>query len=406
MARHVLRLTALGAKNLKAAGLHADGGGLYLRIASGTKGGKRWVFIYRRPKDRKRCEIGLGGTSGTAPVSLSDARQRAKAAGELLAKGLDPKEAKATRARVTTFGEVAARHIETMGASWRNPKHRAQWEMSLKDYAAALRGKPVDQIGTADVLEVLTPIWQTIPETASRVRGRIEAVLDAAKAQGLRSGENPAAWRGHLKGLLPARQKLARGHHGAMRWQDVPAFIVALRLRDGLASLALEFLIYTATRSGEVRGACWAEIDIGEGIWTIPAARMKAGKVHRVPLPVRALAILETVTPLRRDDDLIFPGQSIGRPLSDMTLAAVLKRMNVKGATPHGFRSAFRDWAGDTTPHPRELIEEALAHVVGNAVERAYRRSDALEKRRALMDDWAACLATAPVVEAVSAGVK
>jgi integrase len=254
---------------------------------------------------------------------------------------------------------------------------------------AAIWDLPVDEVATEAVLSVLQPLWQRAPETASRLRGRIEAVLDFAKAHGWRSGENPAAWRGHLALILPKRQKLTRGHLAAMDFDAVPDFIGKLRERKAMAALALEFLILTAARSGEVLGARWVEIDRDAKVWTVPAARMKAGREHRVPLSGRALAILETLA-AATTGDFVFPGQRHGRALSATSLEMVLRRMKIGGATVHGFRSAFRDWAGETTSFPREIAEAALAHVSGDATERAYRRGDALEKRRGLMEAWAA----------------
>ena len=241
---------------------------------------------------------------------------------------------------------------------------------------------------TRDVLKVLSPIWLTKSETASRLRGRIERVLDFAKVRGWRTGDNPALWRGHLKSILPARQRLARGHHAAMPYRDVPAFLQALQGKEALAARALEYLILTAARSGEVLGATWEEIDFDAAVWTVPAARMKAGREHRVPLSARAVAILKALHEVRISD-FIFPGQAKGRPLSGMAFEMLMRRMKADAFTPHGFRSAFRDWAGDATSFPREVAEQALAHRVGDATERAYRRADALEKRRRLMVAWA-----------------
>jgi integrase len=260
--------------------------------------------------------------------------------------------------------------------------------MTLQHYAAPLRCRPVDQINTADVLAVLKPLWLQKPETASRLRGRIEAVLDAAKAQGHRSGENPAAWRGHLAHLLPKRGKLTRGHHAAMNYCDVPEFIGRLHERDAIAALALEFCVLTATRSGEVLGARWSEIDFEGKVWTVPASRMKAAREHRIPLSDRALTIVKMLAEVKTGD-LVFPGQRSGKPLSGTAMEMVLRRMKIDSVTVHGFRSAFRDWAGNETHFPREVAEAALAHVIGDKAEQAYRRGDALEKRRALMEAWA-----------------
>lgn len=385
MARQIQRLNARKVETLTEPGMHADGGGLYLRISTGKNGGKRWVFLYRRRRDGKRCEMGLGGVLA---VSLIKAREKATAARAVLSEGRDPQGEGEGADGMPTFGELADRHIATMGQSWRNPKHRAQWEMTLREYAKPLRGKLVNEITTADVLAVLQPIWQTIPETASRVRGRIESVLDAAKVQGFRSGENPAAWRGHLKLILPARQKLTRGHHARMPIDDVPGFMARLRGRPAVAARCLEFAILTAARSGEVLGGRWDEIDVGSKVWTIPASRMKSAREHRIPLCERVLAILAEMQPLT-DGEHVFPGQRAGKPLSGMALEMVLQRMAIEGATVHGFRSCFGDWAGNRTSFVRELAEHALAHVIGDKAEQAYRRDDALERRRPLMEAWA-----------------
>lgn len=388
MARQIHRLSPVKVAKEAKPGFYADGGGLYLRITAGKNAGKRWVFLYRRPADGKRCEIGLGGASA---VSLATARKKAEGARALLADKKDPLTMRQAAARMPTFGELADQHIEAMGPSWQNPKHRAQWDMTLKVYAKPLRDKPVDQITTADVLEVLRPIWLKIPETASRVRGRIENVLDAAKVQGFRSGENPAAWRGHLKLILPARQKLTRGHHAAMAIDDLPGFLASLRARSAVAARCLEFAILTAARSSEALGARWSEIDLAGKVWTIPAARMKARREHRVPLSARALEILGEMVALRDDGNHVFPGQRANKPLSDMALLMLLRRMGYQAGmiTNHGFRSTFRDWAGNRTSYPRELAEHAIAHVIGDKAEQAYRRDDALERRRPMMQAWA-----------------
>jgi integrase len=386
MARHVHRLSARKVETLSAPGMHADGGGLYLRITAGKNAGKRWVFLYRRPSDAKRCEIGLGGY---AAVPLAKAREKAAAARACVDDDRDPLAEKNAENRMPTFGELADRHIAAMAPGWRNPKHIAQWEMTLRVYAKPLRCKLVSEITTADVLAVLQPIWKGIPETASRVRGRIENVLDAAKVQGFRSGENPAAWRGHLKLILPSRQQLTRGHHARMPIDDVPGFMARLRTREAVAARCLELAILTAVRSGEALGARWDEIDAAAKVWAIPASRMKSGREHRIPLCQRALAVLAEMQHLREGDH-VFPGQRRGKPLSNMALEMVLRRMEIEGATVHGFRSCFRDWAGNRTNYPRELAEHALAHVIGDKAEQAYRRDDALERRRPLMEAWAA----------------
>ena len=383
MALALNKLTARGVASITKPGRHGDGGGLYLVVDK--SGAKRWVFLFRR--DGTLREMGLGGLKS---VTLARARELAGEARANLQAGVDPIAAKNNAPVVVpTFGEEADDFIEAMKPQFRNEKHIAQWEMTLRDYAAPLRAKRVDQITTADVLEVLKPIWLSKPETASRLRGRIERVLDAAKARGHRSGENPALWRGHLDKLLPKRRKLSRGHHAAMPYEDVPAFVAELRQREAMAARALEFTILTAARSGETFGATWKEIDLEAALWVVPAKRMKAGREHRVPLTPRAVEMLTELAELGAEPDAyVFPGQKEGRPLSIMSMDMILRRMKVD-FTVHGFRSSFRDWAGEETSFPREVAEAALAHVVGDETERAYRRGDALEKRRRLMSAWA-----------------
>jgi integrase len=338
------------------------------------------VFLFRW--HGKPTEIGFGSARD---VTLARARERASQARAKLAEGISPKDARRP-SEGATFGECADRVIEAMRPSWRNRKHAAQWEMTLRDYAAPLRRLPVDKITTDDVLSVL-PLWNDRPETASRLRGRIERVLDAAKAQGLRSGENPARWRGHLDQLLPKRQRLTRGHHAAMPYAGLPAFMSDLRARQATAALALEFAVLTAARSGEVLGARWDEFDLDRALWTVPAQRMKAGREHRVPLSRRALHIVRALHD-NRDGDFVFAGQKEGKPLSMTGLEMVLRRM-INGVTVHGFRSAFRDWAAECTHFTNEVCEAALAHTIGNKVEAAYRRGDLFDKRRKLMEAWA-----------------
>ncbi|MCF8475858.1 MAG: integrase arm-type DNA-binding domain-containing protein [Pseudolabrys sp.] len=383
MARALHKLTARSVLALKEARRHSDGGGLYLSISK--DGRRRWIFLYRR--HGKLREMGLG--SGR-DVSLAEAREKAANARKQVAEGIDPVMER-RRGLVSTplFGEAADTFIAAMAPQFRNAKHIEQWRMTLKVYAAPLRGKPVDEISTEDVLEVLRPIWKSKNETASRLRGRIERVLDAAKAQGHRSGSNPAAWRGHLALLLPQRQKLQRGHHEAMSFNEVPTFTRQLRARDAMAARSLEFVVLTAARSGEALGATWGEIDFPTKVWTVPAHRMKAGREHRVPLSPRAVAILEELTKLSNEPgDHVFPSTKPGRPLSGMAMNMLLRRLKLD-VTVHGFRSSFRDWCGEESSYPREIAEVALAHVVGDLTERAYRRGDALEKRRLLMNAWA-----------------
>jgi integrase len=381
MARKINRLNARAAATISAPGRHADGGGLYLSISA--NGGRRWVFLYRWRGTT--IELGLGSARD---VTLAQARELAAENRALLARGTSPKDARKPQVSAA-FGECADGLIEAMRPSWRNAKHAAQWEMTLREYAAPLRHLPVQEITTTEVLSVLKPLWQTRPETASRVRGRIERVLDAAKAQGLRTGENPARWRGHLDQLLPKRQRLTRGHHAAMPYNEVPAFLCLLRMRTGTAARALEFAILTAARSGEVLGARIEEFDLTQRLWTVPAARMKAGREHRVPLSHRAVEILKALREVT-DEPFAFPGAKVGMPQSVMALEMVLRRMKVENVTVHGFRSSFRDWAAECTSFPNEVCEAALAHVIENKAEAAYRRGDLFEKRRKLLDAWAA----------------
>lgn len=395
MAKALNWLSARAVATTAKPGRHADGGGLYLQV--GKSGAKSWLFMFKR--DGRQREMGLGSL---ADVTLAQAREKAAEARRLRAEGKDPLDEKRASAAshggdapaVPTFGAFADAHVAEIEAGFSNSKHRAQWRMTLGDaYCALIRCKRVDEVTTDDVLGILRPIWLAKAETASRVRGRIEAVLDAAKATGLRSGDNPAQWRGHLAKLLPRRQKLARGHHKAAPYAAVPAIMERLAAVEGMGALALRLAVLTAARSGEVREATWSEIDLEAKVWTVPAKRMKARREHRVPLSPPAMATLGAVAPLRPADGggsaLVFPGTKKGSPLSVMAMTMVLRRLKVD-ATVHGFRSAFRDWAAEETDHPREVAEAALAHVVGDAVERAYRRGDALEKRRLLMGDWAA----------------
>ena len=388
------RLTATAVRNLREPGRHADGGNLYLSITQA--GARRWVFLYRM--NGKPREAGLGSAAEGSPLylTLAQARTRASAMRALIADGQDPLAAKRLEeaaAKPQTFGEVALSLIEGKKEGWRNAKHAAQWRSTLETYCKAIWAIPVAEVDTAAVLKCLTPIWGTKPETASRVRGRLESVLSAAKVRGLRSGDNPALWRGHLDQLLPRAKKLSRGHHAALPYQDVPTFLASLRERRGSAGLALEFAILTAARTGEVIGATWAEIDLEAKVWAIPANRMKAGRPHRVPLSDAALAVLERARDIRdtdAPDAFLFPGQRRGRPLSNMALEMTLRRMGIaEGATVHGFRSSFRDWCADAGI-AREVAEHCLAHVVASETERAYQRSDMLDRRRPVMAGWAA----------------
>jgi integrase len=387
------KLTARTVETAKA-GMHSDGSGLYLIVS--PSGGRRWVFIYRRGS--KRTELGLG----TVPdVTLASARDKAAAYRQLLLADVDPLEAKrAVKQEATpspTFGDTADQYVAEIEPQFRNPKHTAQWRMTLNEYCGLIRSKPIDKIETTEVMAVLKPIWLKVPETAYRLRGRIERVIDFAKVKGWRSGENPARWRGHLDKLLPKRPKLVRGHHAAIRFEDLPAFMTELRARKATAALALEFAILTAARSGEVLNAQWPEVDIDKAVWTVPAVRMKAGREHRVPLSAPALAILK---PLRdaRQGEAIFPGYDPDKPLSGMAMTMILRRMKREDITVHGFRSAFRDWTAECTEVSNEVCEAALAHVINNKAEAAYRRGDLFEKRRKLMDEWGGyCEGSQPV---------
>ena len=374
------KLTARKVATAKS-GKYSDGGNLYL-IVSDT-GARKWVLRYTWRGRAK--ELGLGSATS---VPLADAREKAADARRTIALGFNPIDVRKRDGGIPTFGKMADDVVDALSAGFRNEKHKAQWRSTLETYAAPLRSKPVDTIGTDDILAVLKPIWQKKAETASRVRGRIEKVLDAAKAKGFRDGENPARWRGHLDHLLPKPLKLTRGHHAAMSYENVPRFIGQLRKRDATAALALEFCILTAARSGEVLGMRWPEIDMDKNIWTAPAMRMKAGREHRVPLPPRAIVILKKLAKLKQGD-FVFEGQRRNKPLSGMAMQMMLRRMKIDDATVHGFRSSFRDWAGNVSHFPREITEMALSHVIGDKAEQAYRRSDALDKRRKLMEAWA-----------------
>lgn len=394
MARLTHRLTKRGVKAIadsKVPGDYRDGGsGLALQIARG--GSASWILVYRRGPGVRR-KMGLG----SCPlVSLDMARQKAAAARQLLLEGRDPlssrADEKARRLACPTFAAAAQRYIEVHKAGWKNEKHAAQWSATLATYAYPKFGNlPVSAVETAHVLEAVEPIWAAKPETASRLRGRIESILDYAKARKWRQGENPAAWKGHLALTLPARSKLRKVvHHAALPWRETTDFMSALRAQPGVGSLALQFAILTAARSGEVRGATWEEIDLEAKTWTIPADRMKAHREHRVPLTAPALEILRQMAVGRAPGELVFLGQRPGKPLSDMSLTAVLRRMNRGELTAHGFRSSFRDWCAEATSYPAEMAEMALAHAVSSKVEAAYRRGDMFEKRRRLMADWAA----------------
>jgi integrase len=340
-------------------------------------------------------------------ISLQEARERARKARQQLFDGLDPLETRRSeraraaleRAKAVTFEVATARYFDAHEAKWRNAKHRAQFLSTMREYAFPKLGKlAVGDVDLGSVLEVLEPIWPTKTETASRVRGRIEAVLDWAAVRNLRTGENPARWRGHLEHVLAARAGLAKPkHHAALAYSELPAFMAALRLRDGIAARALEFAILTAARTGEVIGAKWVEIDLEAKTWLVPADRMKAGREHRVPLSDRAVEILKSI-PTEKGNPFVFEGPRAGG-LSNMAMASVLRRMNRAQITVHGFRSSFRDWAAETTAYANHVVEKALAHTVGDKVEAAYRRGDLFEKRRKLMTEWGRYCATTPKIQ-------
>jgi integrase len=393
MSYAVEKLKALSLERLaKKAGLHGDGGGLYLRVSSPTA--RSWVLRYMLSGTAR--EMGLGPYPD---ISLSDARQIAADARKLKALGKDPIAARAAlraqeraeAARAVTFRHCAEAYIAAHAKGWKNAKHAAQWSAALETYAMSLIGKlPVQSVDGAMVHKILEPIWSQKPETAGRLRGRIESILDWATARGYRQGENPARWKGNIENLFPARSKVRRvEHHAALPYSEIGAFIAALEAEEGLGALTLRLAILTAARTGEIIEAKWDEFDLGKGIWTVPANRMKAGREHRVPLSKPAIAILHERQKAANGSKFVFPGAKHGKPLSNMAMLQTLRRMKRDDLTVHGFRSSFRDWAAERTSYPADVAEAALAHVVGDKVEAAYRRGDLFEKRRRLMDAWA-----------------
>jgi integrase len=411
MARIMDRLTALKvAHAIRKPGMYADGGGLYLQVSNG---GASWIYRYML-KGVPR-EMGLGPLT---IYGLKDARMKALDARRLRHEGVDPIDArravraktKLDAAKAMTFKQCAEAYIKAHRAGWRNAKHAAQWSATLATYAEPIIGSlPVQAIDTALIMQVLerevrdasdkpaTALWTARPETASRLRGRIESILDWARVRGYRDGENPARWRGHLDKLLPARAKVRTvEHHAALPYGELPDFMAELRKQDGVAARALEFTILTAARTGEVIGARWGELDVSTKLWTVPASRMKAGREHRVPLSTRAGAILEGMKQLsdasehagEQAEAFVFPGGKRGQPLSNMAFLMLLRRMKRNDLTAHGFRSTFRDWAAERTNFPSEVAEMALAHTVSSKVEQAYRRGDLFERRRRMMAAW------------------
>lgn len=395
MAGGIEKLSAMKVTRLSKPGYFGDGGGLYLQVSA--KGSKSWIFRYER-LGRER-QMGLGPLH---TVSLVEARERARQARLSLVAGVDPIDKRNTematvrseQARDLDFDACAKQYIEAHEAGWKNPKHRQQWENTLRTHASPHIGKMhVRRIDTPLILKVLEPIWRTKTETASRIRERIERILSWAAVRGYREGDNPARWRGHLDEMLPKPTKLKKvKHHSALPFAEVADFCAAIRKQPGISAKAMEFAILTACRTSEVLGARWDEVDFEGQVWTIPAERMKANRPHRVPLVTAMLTILKAQEGM--DTAFVFPGVKLGKPLSNMGMLTLLRRMNRDDITVHGFRSTFRDWAAEKTNYPREVAEMALAHTVGNAVENAYRRSDLFEKRRLLMSEWSIQCAT------------
>lgn len=396
MARHLAKLTTLAVSKAKKRGWYPDGGNLYLQV--GPNGNKSWLFRYMR--EGKAQVMGLGALNA---VPLPVARERATEYRKLLSLDIDPlksrketlAKAKLKDARTMTFKQCAEAYIEAHGESWRNSKHRQQWQNTLSQYVYPVFGElPVQDIDVALVMKVLEPIWKHKTETAARIRGRIESVLDWATVREYRQGDNPARWRGHLENLLARPSKVQKvKHYSALPYREINEFINLLAQQTIVTARAMELVIYTATRTSEVIGAKWEEIDLSQKVWIIPADRMKAGREHRIPLSDPAFSILQDLKENRDQSnylsEFVFPNQKKDRPLSNMALLALLKRLNRKDITTHGFRSSFRDWAAEQTNFPREVAETALAHTIGNKVEAAYRRGDLFEKRRQLMTAWA-----------------
>jgi integrase len=390
------KLTVASVKAITTSGKHADGAGLYLQVTKHAAIGnlrKSWVVRYRAANGKIR-EMGIGSVED---VTLADARDKAVSIRKAVKEGNDAVDARVEVKRETvkqqaasmTFAQCAEAYVKAHESGWKNEKHKAQWAATLKTYAYPVFGKvAVQDVNVSMVMKVLDPIWQTKTETASRLRGRLENILDWATVREYRTGENPARWRGHLEKALPARNKSKSvKHHPALPIDELAPFMLALRNQNGIGARAFEFAILTAARTSEAMGARWDELNLADASWTIPADRMKAGRIHRVPISNAAMSILSQMKGL--DPVYVFPGMKAGFPISNMTFLMLLRRMKRGDLTAHGFRSTFRDWAAERTDYQNEVAEAALAHTVRNQAEAAYRRGDLFEKRRALMEDWA-----------------
>jgi len=408
MSKKVNRLSSVKVASSKKPGFYADGDGLYLQVTE--TGSRSWIFRFKI--GRRSRDMGLGSLN---TVGLAEARGMAAECRRRRLQGIDPIEARKSErvqvqleaARSITFDDCRDKFIASHRAAWANDKHRMQWETTLKTYVTPVFGAlPVQSVDVAVVTKALEPIWTKKPETASRIRGRIERILDWAKARGFRQGENPARWRGHLDILLAPRTKIRRvRHHAALPYGKMPSFLVNVRERGAMAARALEFAILTAARTGEVLGARWDEFDLENKIWTVPASRMKAKREHRIPLSAAAFAIVRRLKSIQQNE-FVFPGERSNKPLSNMSMLMMLRRIGREDMTVHGFRSTFRDWAAEQTNFPREVAEAALAHVIADRTEAAYRRGDLFEKRRRLMAAWAAYCQTEPSVGGAVISIK
>jgi integrase len=394
VSREIGRMSARTvASALKKPGLHPDGGGLYLQV--GATGSASWIYRYKIAGRERQMGLGPANVIGLAEARLAVAecrRQRWAGRDPIDERRAARQTVQLERARGVTFRAAAELYISSHAHAWRNAKHGAQWRATLAAYAFPVFGDmPVQDIDVALVMKAIEPIWNSKSQTAARVRGRIESILDWAATRGYRKGENPARWRGHLDNLLPAPSKVAKvEHHPALSYSDIGGFMTELRKQHGTAAAALEFTVLTAGRTAEVLGAKWHEVNVDEALWIIPADRMKSGKDHRVPLSEPSLVIVRRMAEDQQaETEHVFPGVKSGRALSPVAMLRVLRRMDHTGLSVHGFRSTFRDWAAERTNFPHEIAEAALAHATGGAVERAYRRGDAIEKRRALMAAWA-----------------